>query len=202
MIDSRWMEGLSNGNGAWLLLAELSHRIANELQVAVSALHLARNSLQQNSLSKQSLDENGLNISDRPARLIEQATTRLQSFGDIHRLLDRQKGHGPLAPRLEALCRATSVFKATARGIHITLKADDVAVDEEAAWTFCVVASEFITNALKHAFPEDMPGVVAVRLEQRGDDVVLSVGDNGVGIAGHRLAAIARGERSGSGIVA
>jgi two-component sensor histidine kinase len=152
-------------DGAWLLLAELNHRIGNELQVALSALRLAKRGL----------------ACGEPVRFIEDAVVRLESFGDVHQLLDRQRGQGPLAQRLEALCRATSLFKAAALGIHLTLKLEDVTADEETAWTVCVVASELMTNVFKHAFPGGLPGVVGVALRQDEQGVLLTVSDNGVG---------------------
>jgi two-component system, sensor histidine kinase PdtaS len=149
---------------AWLLLAELNRRVGNELQVALSALRLAKRKL----------------ASAEAVRFIEEAVVRLECCGDVHQLLDRQRRQGPLAQRLEALCRATWLSTA-ALGIRLTLTLDDLAADEETAWTVCVVAFELMTNALKHAFPGGMPGVVGVVLRQDGGGVLLTVTDNGVG---------------------
>ena len=175
-------------DGAWLLLAELNHRVCNELQAALSALRLARRGL----------------ASAEPGRFIEEAVHRLEAFGCVHQLLNRQRGQGSLAQRLEALCRATSAAKAAPLGIHLTLNLDDVAVDEETAWTVCVVACELMTNAFKYAFAGGSPGVVGVALKQDGEGVLLTVTDNGVGIGvGYRSAeAIWQAPGFGSGIVA
>jgi two-component sensor histidine kinase len=165
----------------------LNHRLCNELQAALSALRLAKRGL----------------ASDEPVRFIEEATLRLEAFGRAHWLLDRQCSAGTLAQRLEALCRAISIAKAQPLGIHLTLKLDEVSVDDETAWTICVVASELITNAFKHAFVGGLPGAVSVALRQDGDGVLLTVRDNG----GHG-AALGAGEMVweasglGSGIVA
>jgi two-component sensor histidine kinase len=153
--------------GAWLLLEELNHRIRNELQVALSALRLARRGL----------------ASADPARLIEEAVLRLEAFGSVHQLLDRQRGQGPLAPRLEGLCRAVSLAKAAPLGIRLVLNLDDVTTDEESSWTVCVVAFELMTNAFKHAFAGGLTGVVSVVLKQERGAVVLRVTDDGVGSA-------------------
>jgi two-component sensor histidine kinase len=171
-------------DGAWLLLAELNHRVCNELQAALSALRLAKREL----------------ASAEPVRFIEEAVFRLEAFGSLHQLLDRQRGQGPLAQRLEALCRATSLAKAAPLGIHLTLKLDDVAVDEETAWTVCVVASELMTNAFKHAFAGGRPGVVGVALKQDEAGVLLTVTDNGIGCQSSETLWEAPG--FGSGIIA
>jgi len=41
-----------------------------------------------------------------------------------------------------------------------------------------------VTNSLKHAFPNDRKGAIRIQLQQLGDELVLSVGDNGVGTSG------------------
>jgi two-component sensor histidine kinase len=176
------------GDGAWLLLEELNHRIRNELQVALSALRLARRGL----------------ASADPAHLIEEAVLRLEAFGSVHQLLDRQRAHGSLAHRLEALCRAVSLAKAAPLGIRLELNLDDVTTDEEPAWTVCVVAFELMTNAFKHAFAAGPPGVVRVVLKQEGGRVVLRVTDDGVGTAARTPSAgtIWKATGFGCGIVA
>jgi two-component system, sensor histidine kinase PdtaS len=153
------------GEGVWDLLAELNHRVGNELQVALSALRLAKCKV----------------ASAEAMGFIDQAAVRLECFGEVHRLLDRHRLQGPLARRMEALCRSISRSKAESQEIRLTLAVDDVAADEETAWTVCAVAFELITNAFKHAFVEGLPGVVDVALRNDGDGVLLVVRDNGVG---------------------
>jgi two-component sensor histidine kinase len=174
-------------DGAWLLLAELNHRVCNELQVAMSALRLAKREL----------------ASDDPARFIEEAALRLEAFGYVHQLLDRQRDQGPLSQRLEALCRATSLAKAAPLGTHLRLLLDDVTADEETSWTICVVAFELMTNAFKHAFPGGVAGVVAIDLRREGEELLLTVTDNGVGprVGGRSGEAVWRSPGFGSGIV-
>ena len=175
-------------DGAWLLVAELNHRVCNELQAALSAFRLAKRGLG----------------SAEPARFIEEALVRLEAFGCVQQLLDRQRGQVSLAQRLEALCRATSLAKAAAYGIHLTLTLDDVSADEETAWTLCVVASELMTNAFKHAFVGGLPGVVGVVLKQDREEVLLSVIDNGVGagVGGRSAETIWEAPGFGSSIIA
>jgi two-component sensor histidine kinase len=149
------------------MLAELNHRIGNELTAALAALRLVQHSL-------------GDIV--EPTGFLEQAVSRLEHFGQLHHILDRNRSHGTLQERLEALCRATTVAKAAPRGVRIALSADDVAVDDEIAWTACVVVSELLTNVLKHAFGDEGGGLVAVELRDEQGTIVLSVADNGAGV--------------------
>jgi two-component sensor histidine kinase len=174
-------------DGVWLVLAELNHRVLNELQAALSALRLPQRGVG----------------SGESGRFIEEAAVRLQCFGEVHQLLDRQRHQGPLAQRLEALCRAISLAKAAPLGIGLALALNDVSAEEETAWTVCVVAFELMTNAFKHAFVGGLPGVVGVVLRQEGGDVLLTVTDNGVGcgVEERSVESIWRTPGFGSGIV-
>ena len=138
-----------------------------------------------------------------PDRFIDEAVARIECFGDVHQLLDRQRPQGPLAQRLEALCRATSLAKAAPFGIHVMLRLEDVSTDEETAWTLCVVASELMTNAFKHAFPGGLPGVVCVSLRQDEEGILLTVTDTGIGASDRRRSAetVWQAPGFGSGIV-
>lgn len=60
------------------------------------------------------------------AELSRGTVLRLEAFGALQQLLDRQGGRGSLAHCLEALCRATSLAKAEPQGVRITLSLDDV----------------------------------------------------------------------------
>jgi two-component sensor histidine kinase len=146
----------------WLLLDELSHRIGNEYMAMLAALQAAQRGAHGGRDLPQGLD---------------QAVARLENFCLVHRLLDRKCPQASLRDRLDTLCRATAGSKAAGRDIQLILEAEDVSVDDETAWTVCVVAAEWMTNALKHAFCSDRHGVLRVSLRADPDGVVLTVED-------------------------
>jgi two-component sensor histidine kinase len=45
-----------------------------------------------------------------------------------------------------------------------------------------LVLNETVTNALKYAFPEGRAGTVRVRFVREGEDFVLTVADDGIGL--------------------
>ena len=55
-------------------------------------------------------------------------------------------------------------------------------LDVDCAINVALIAGEAITNALKHTFPDHRRGAVRVGLHAAGNDVVLSVEDNGIGL--------------------
>ena len=160
-------QGVSiSDESAWLMLDELNHRVGNELMAALAALRTA---------------QRGARNTDDPTAFLDQAVVRLENFGQVHQILNRNRGHGSVSQRLEALCRATEQSKAAPLGIHIVISAEEVEADDETGWTLCVVASELMTNAFKHAFWTRGECVVSVDLHNEQDCVILIVADNGVG---------------------
>jgi two-component sensor histidine kinase len=149
----------------WLLLAEFNHRVSNELMAASAALRSAQRNLPEKS---------------EPTGLIDQALLRLESFAQVHRLLGRDRTD-KLSDRLDSLCDEIAQSKGKPLGIHIALSVDDVTVDEETAWTICVAASEFLTNACKYAVRKGGGAIVGVGLSQQQETVLLTVSDNGSG---------------------
>ena len=157
-----------DNEGAWLLLDELNHRVGNEFMAVLSALHIAKR---------------GLHNAPGVSEPLERALLRLEGFCRVHHVLDRKRPHGSASQRLEMLCEAMSQSRAAANGVHILLSADEVMVDEEAAWTLSVVAAELMTNALKYAFGNKAPRVICVTLREEAGSVLLTVADNGRGVA-------------------
>jgi two-component sensor histidine kinase len=143
----------SEGLGAWLLLAELDHRVRNELAAAAAALRLARHRRQ---------------AAAQPSELIDAAIERLENFCQVQHLLERHHNHGPLGQRLEALCRAIAKSKGAPQGVQIVVGSDDVMTDDETAWTVCAVACELMTNAFRHAFHGASRCALAVSLRGAG----------------------------------
>jgi two-component sensor histidine kinase len=171
----------------WLLLAELNHRVHNELMAALSALRLA---------------QRGGRAEIQPVDFLSQAVERLENFGQVHHLLDRNQSHGALRQRLEALCRAVAQSRAAPDGVFVAISADDVEADEETAWTVCVVACELMTNALRHAFRQKSDGVVGVSLREEQAWLLLTIADNGIGFAPRDIRPIVSNPGLGSAIVA
>ena len=84
-------------------------------------------------------------------------------------------------------------------GIKIEVKAEALDIDPDRAVPFGLLVNELATNAIKHAFP-DGTGRVVLSVEQVGDQIELTVADDGVGMKDKDLAKIP--EKRGSDYVA
>jgi PAS domain S-box-containing protein len=153
-----------------VLLAEIHHRVKNNLQL-VSSL----------------LDLQSARINDPSAvATLRDSRNRVQSMAMIHQLLYESKDfvkidYGDfLRSLVPNLVWSYSVHpgrvecRIEASGVHLPL---NVAIP-------CgLVVNELISNALKHAFPGDSHGEITISLVEEPDHhVVLSVEDNGIGI--------------------
>jgi two-component sensor histidine kinase len=157
----------TDNEGAWLILDELNHRVGNEFMAVIATLHMMRRQLHDMPVAANYLDE---------------AVLRLEGFCQVHKVLDRKRPYGSASQRLEMLCEAMSRSRAAANGIHIALRADEVIVDDETAWTLSVVAAELMTNAFKHAFCDGGRRVIGVNLREEDGNVLLTVADSGTGL--------------------
>jgi two-component sensor histidine kinase len=68
----------------------------------------------------------------------------------------------------------------------VCVEAGDVLLEVERANSIGLIVNELVTNAFKHAFPDERLGRIAVNLEEIGEDYRLCVRDTGVGFLSDR----------------
>ena len=72
------------------------------------------------------------------------------------------------------------------RPVAIECNAESHSISLEKAVPLGLIINESITNAAKHAFPDDRQGIIKVTFERAGDVYKLTVADNGVGQSGQQ----------------
>lgn len=154
-----------------LLLREMQHRVGNNLQVIASMLLLkARES---------SSEEVRAHLQDAHRRIM--AVAAVQRQVDSARLGEEIE----IGPYLSRLCEnlAESLVEG-ADPVAFEVRADSGLVASSQAVSIGLIVNELAINALKHAFPAGTKGgTVVVRYERAGTDWLLTVSDNGIGIA-------------------
>ncbi|TCR68708.1 two-component sensor histidine kinase [Bosea sp. BK604] len=152
------------------LLRDVNHRVGNNLAM-VSAL---------------------LNVQSRQTRepavkdALTQAQSRIQAIaaGQRRLRLDIETDEIDARPYMEDLL-AEIGKAAEGRPIHIELDMDSIRLPGRDAVSFVVIVNELVTNAIKHAFPSNIPGRIIIGLRQNngseGPGLSLSVEDDGVG---------------------
>ncbi len=152
-----------------LLLREVNHRVGNSLQIIASLLHLQANSATQDDV-KAALT----NAMGRVAA-VAQVHRRLYTSQDLKSVLLNQY----LDALLDDLRRSAEGNRMS----RLTLKAEPIEIDPDRAVAIGIVANELVMNAVKYAYP-DGAGPIHVDLRGDGNDIVLSISDDGVGING------------------
>ena len=152
------------------LLKELYHRVKNNLQLIISLFNLQVRS-----------------VSEEQARqALHDAASRVRAMALVH---ERLYQSGTLSSiRLDdyvrELCeQVAGAASAHQRGIAVDVEAEPIEVGLDVAVPLGLLLNELVTNSLKHGFPGDRRGRVLVKLARvDGDNVRLTVGDDGVGL--------------------
>jgi two-component sensor histidine kinase len=150
-----------------VLLREVNHRVGNSLQIIASLLHLQANSSTQDGV-KAALT----NAMGRVAA-VAQVHRRLYTSHDLKSVLLNQY----LEALLEDLRRSAEGNKMS----RLTLKAEPIEIDPDRAVAIGIIVNELVMNAVKYAYP-DGAGPIHIVLNAQGDDLELSIADDGVGL--------------------
>lgn len=147
------------------LFAELNHRVKNNLTVVASILRLQ-------ARTDPSVREP-----------LAKAVDRIHSIADLHALLYRRGSvdHVDARGYLHELCERLG--EAVLRGRPVTLHVSSEPIDlpGDISVQVGLVINELVTNAAKHAFPDDRSGRIDVELTQPPNQLHLVVCDDGVG---------------------
>lgn len=152
-----------------MLLEEMSHRVANSLQIIASILLIKARAVQ----------------SDETRRQLEDAHQRVLSVAAVQQHLHVSRGANPIeiANYLTKLCETlASSMIGDSRPISLRVDADAGTAVSRDAVSIGLIVTELVMNALKHAFPDERPdAAIVVSYKVAGSDWKLTVSDNGQG---------------------
>ena len=152
------------------MLAEMSHRVANSLQIIASILLMKAKTVES--------PETRLHLDDARRRVLSVAAVQEQLQGACR---GEKIAVGPYLFRLcETLAKS---MVAEERRMSVKVAAAHSCVSSHDAVSIGLIVTELVINAIKHAFPESkLLGHIIVGYEIDGSDWKLSVGDDGVGM--------------------
>jgi two-component sensor histidine kinase len=164
-----------------LLMAEIHHRVKNNLQIVASLLNLQAGRLRD------------------PAARAEFSTARdrVQALATLHRHLYTNRTFEAIAlrPFLEELSK--QLFNALGeipdRRIRLLVEAEDMEIVTDQAVSMALLVTEAVTNSIKHAFPDTRTGTITIAVRHDGvmvpegeeeefEAVILVVHDDGLGL--------------------
>ena len=151
-----------------LLLDELNHRVKNSLQIAAATLELQASASDDETLRQ----------------ALTAASGRIVTIGRAHEGLYRgdKVASIDLGNYLAGVCKG---LEASAIGCSITftaLSSRSLEIETDRAVPVALIVNELVTNAIKYGYPGGIGCQVRVRLMIEGNDMVLSVRDDGIGL--------------------
>ncbi len=153
-----------------MLMKELQHRVKNSLTTAASLIGLEADNL---------LDE-------RVRSVLVNTQDRLYAMSALYEQLNRGRraDRTNLSSYLEMLVeRLMRAYLATDSPVTIETTLAPLELETASAMPLGLIVNELVTNALKYAFPGGRGGVIRIELEESGEDIMLRVADNGVGMS-------------------
>ncbi len=150
------------------LLAEVHHRVKNNLQVITSLLNLQSRGLKDAEISG----------------LFNETRNRVQSIASIHEMLYRSKNFAQidLFAYAEQLVPTLVRFYGAQSRVRVTMEGGGVSLELERAVPFGLLLNEIVSNALKHGLPPSETGMLRVSLTGNEGTIFLSVKDSGSGL--------------------
>ncbi|MFP5486868.1 MAG: sensor histidine kinase, partial [Acidimicrobiia bacterium] len=156
-------------------IREIHHRVKNNLQTISSLLRL-----QARRLS-----------SPEAIAAVGESVRRIRTIALVHEALSREPGDDvTFIEIVRPLLRlAEEGLQSPDRPVRFSVQGDGGRIPAAIASPLSVVITELLQNAVDHGFPEGSSGgSVVVRIDNRGDELALSVIDDGRGVdAGFQL---------------
>ncbi|WP_215907070.1 sensor histidine kinase [Phreatobacter aquaticus] len=152
-----------------ILLQEVQHRVANSLQIIASVLMQSARRVQ----------------SEETRAELKAAHNRVMSVAAVQKqLASSAVGDVLLRPYFTQLCKSLGASMIRDENqLKLIVHIDESAVDPDVSISLGLIVTELVINALKHAFPHHRKGTITVGYQSEADGWVLSVGDDGVGMA-------------------
>jgi two-component sensor histidine kinase len=150
------------------LFRELQHRTANNLQNVSALLRQNRDAIRRDP--------------NKAIEIVESAERRFEIMSRINRrLYNPELQNVEVAPFLEGLCQDILASMGS-KNILVVVSPSSIRLPREKAVLLSLIVTELMMNAIKHAFRQEMPGSVMIRLEATGSDFRLTFADDGNGL--------------------
>jgi PAS domain S-box-containing protein len=160
--EARRAEALS------LLIQEMHHRIKNNLQTVADLLSLEMSN-SENAEAQKSLRD---------------SINRIKSIAVVHQLLSlEQLRLTNITELARQVCDISlSHLVHPDQPVEATITGPAIYLPSKQATALALVVNELVANAFEHAFERGQPGHVAIMVTQEGEQVSVSVTDNGKGL--------------------
>lgn len=150
-------------------LQEVHHRVKNNLQIIVSLLRLQSQHFQD----------------EKVGTAFEDTMARVASMVNVHERRYQSSDLDSIRfdEYLEEIGRnVVDLYRTGNSRLEVDIRSEELYLDVATAIPFGLIATELVSSAAKHAFPDGETGVVVISFRSSGKDLVLRVCDNGQGL--------------------
>ena len=150
-----------------ILLAEIHHRVKNNLAVVASMMQIQAHTSDDKKLTDSLLE----------------CVLRIKSMANIHEHLYRSQHFAELdftVNLMELVSSIISTMQYTTE-INVEYACEKVLLNVSQAIPSSLIVNEVITNIIKHAFSGMEKGLVSVRISEKNNELFLEINDNGNG---------------------
>jgi PAS domain S-box-containing protein len=171
IIEDIGLKGMEAEHHEWLAplsVRELHHRLKNNFAMIKSYLDLA-------------MRDDG---TESCHGVLSSASRKVMAVSKLHENLYRSTDlrFVDVSKYLSDLVSPLQEGFATERGIHLHLDCPSCHIDSDRALPVGIITTELMTNALKHAFPENRSGQVHLSFKRQDQDYEIHIRDNGIGL--------------------
>jgi two-component sensor histidine kinase len=152
-----------------ILLAEVHHRVKNNMQIIASLLGLQAREIKD----------------ARFLAAIEESRNRINSMALVHEQLYRAREYAQIdfGNYIDQLASTLfNMYQVEPARVELRIIAKGVYLGLEKAIPCGLLLNELITNSLKYAFPDGRKGKLWIILKPKKNKMELEIGDNGIGI--------------------
>ncbi len=153
-----------------VLLKEIHHRVKNNLQIITSLLDLQSDYLESDSVKV----------------MFQESRSRVRSMALVHEHLYQSADLSRInfGDYINGLAGyLMRVYGHLEQDVRLDVDVDSALMSVEMAVPLGLIINELVSNALKHAFPMEQPGLIIVQLKKvSSTEFRLIIQDNGVGL--------------------
>jgi PAS domain S-box-containing protein len=152
-----------------ILLAEVHHRVKNNMQVITSLLNLQAEDVPD----------------DYTRILFEESRNRIHSMALVHEQLYRSKEYASISfeeyvNQLGSML--FSMYQVNFDDVQFVVEAGEVNLELDKAIPCGLILNELMTNSLKYAFPDGRRGKLWINMKSNKEKMILHIGDDGIGL--------------------
>lgn len=157
-----------------ILLAEVNHRVKNNMAIIIGLLNMKRNNTQN--------DETRQDMEDVKARVMSMALVHDRMYSDGNASAVDMDGY------VDDLVKEISHSFNLSNKVKFVISVEKLTIDVSVAIPLGLIINELITNAMKHAFKQTLEPIIFIQIVRMDGNLLhVTIRDNGDGLQDIKL---------------